>query len=129
MGDSLRIGTSAIPHANQRYDTCGDWAWSSDALAIIVSRMPDWRMMALVAVHELVEAVLCRHRGITDQEVDRFDMDYEFRVGHEDYPEPGDHPDCPYREEHFAATTIERILAAELGVDWNDYTKVVEELQ
>jgi hypothetical protein len=42
--------------------------------------------------------------------------------------EPGDAPDSPYRREHFFATSLERLLAAELGVDWAVYEAHVDSL-
>ena len=42
--------------------------------------------------------------------------------------EPGDAPDAPYRREHLFATNIERLLAAELGVDWAVYEAYVDSL-
>jgi hypothetical protein len=42
--------------------------------------------------------------------------------------EPGDHPDAPYKREHCFATGIERLLAAELGVDWTAYEHTLDTL-
>ncbi len=75
----------------------------------------------LVALHELVEVTLCKKRCITEAQVDAFDMAYEKNRTKGDHSEPGDHPDAPYRKEHFFATNIERLMAAELGVDWETY--------
>lgn len=112
-----------VKHEDQRYDTAGYWMlMPSGEVLVRVSRMKDWRYEALVGVHELVEALLCRYNGITTKQADEFDMTFKGEG------EPGDDPACPYRKEHFFATSIERLLAAELGVDWAEYDKAVAAL-
>ena len=105
----MKVSIETIPHEAQRYATQGDWRFNADqdVLEISVSIMGDWRKEAEVAVHELVEALLCRSRGITTKEVDDFDMTYEGDG------EPGDDPQAPYHREHKIALIAERIL--ELG--------------
>lgn len=83
-----------------------------------MSEMPDWRYEALVAVHEMVEMILVKHRGISEQAISEFDMALEqSREQGKVLGEPGDDPRAPYQREHFFATNLERLLAAELGVD------------
>jgi hypothetical protein len=82
----------------------------------------------LVAIHELVEVWLCNKRGITDEAVSAFDIEYEKNRPEGDESEPGNHPDAPYRKEHFFATNIERMIALELGLDWEKYSKAVMSL-
>ena len=119
----MNITIKTIPHKEQRYDTVGDWQFTEAGdLAITVSAMGDWRYEALVAFHELAEAVLCKARGITAEQVDAFD---KWHAGNIDLGEPGDHPDAPYHKEHFFATTVERMLAAEFGFDWHTYDEAV----
>jgi len=126
---SLKIVIGTTPHKNQRYPTVGDWIWiTPDVLEIQVSDMGNWRYEALVAVHELVEVLLCKQRGITQEVVDGYDVGYENKRPEGDLSEPGDSADAPYRNEHFFATNVERLLAAELGVDWREYGDVVESL-
>lgn len=127
---SLNIRIITVDHSKQRYDTCGDWEWSSAGnLTITVSNMGDWRKEVLIAIHELTEVMLCRERGITQEEVDNFDKSYEETRSPDDITsEPGDHPLAPYRKEHFFATNIERLICAELGVDWENYEKVIQSL-
>lgn len=113
-------------HKTQRYDTCGNWAFrnciETGDLIVAVSRMRDWRYEALVAVHEIIEALLCKARGISEEAVTAFDK------AHPDADEPGDHPDAPYGREHCFATLIERLLATEFGVDWAEYEKAIDAL-
>jgi hypothetical protein len=85
-------------------------------------------MEALIAVHELVECMLCKSDGIDQVTVDKFDMEFEKdrAVGNED--EPGDDPHAPYHGQHCFATGVERLLAATIGVKWNDYADEIEKL-
>jgi hypothetical protein len=125
---SIYFNAYTVPHSEQRYDSAGDWrimAAEHDpyvALVVHVSDLKDWRMEFLVAAHELIEAVLCKHRGITQAEVDAFDM------AHLDAIEPGILADAPYRQEHIVACEIEERLARELEVDWIEYTRRINAL-
>jgi hypothetical protein len=120
----VRVVIQSIPHAEQRYDTVGDWITVPEdpTLAIRVSELSDWREMALVALHEFVEAVLCDHMGITSEAVDEFDQKWSGDG------EPGDDPAAPYYRQHRIATTIERLIAEQLQVDWDEYGRHIEEL-
>lgn len=87
--------------------------------------MGNWRFEALVALHELVEVIKCKHDGVSQKDVDAFDIAFEKnrKPGNDD--EPGDDPNAPYQNQHCLATGIERIMAAELGVDWREYDRAV----
>lgn len=140
----MNITVEVIPHDKQRYKTCGDWFYepNGEDLVIRVSKLSDWRYEALVAVHELVEVLMCKHIGITQEQVDQFDMEFEKQreagladpgVGAEEktllkIAEPGDQYRAPYRTEHCVATGVERILAAGLGVVWSQYETEIEAL-
>lgn len=119
----LNVVLQTIPHRDQRYPTVGDWTWDRDTLTIRVSDLGDWRYEFLVGLHELVEAALCRHRGIPQEAVDAFDMAFEGARPEGDASEPGFASDAPYRQQHTAATGIETLLASLLEVDWNDYVQ------
>ncbi len=125
----MKIQLRTIPHSEQRYETCGDWEnLPEGSLRISVSDMGNDDYAFLVAIHELVEVWLCNKRGITDEAVSAFDIEYEKNRPEGDESEPGDHPDAPYRKEHFFATNIERMIALELGLDWEKYSKAVMSL-
>jgi hypothetical protein len=126
----MKIVIETIPHGAQRYPTVGDYWQDADGVEQIrVSQMADWRYVILVAVHEIAEMMLARWRGIPEDAIGAFDMDFE-RKREEGLVtgEPGDAPDAPYRREHFFATNLERLLAAELGVDWAAYEAHVDAL-
>ena len=111
----MNIYIQAIPHDAQRYDTLGDWWFdpTGDHLQIRTSKSglgEDAEF--LVALHELVEAYLCKRRGITTQMVDAWDMHHAGKSG----SEPGDRLGCPYGREHRFAMIVEHLMAHELGL-------------
>ena len=121
----LTVVLNLVPHHSQRYDTVGDWQWEAQRLEIRVSREigathPEY--VSLVFVHELVEALLCRHDGISAAQVDAFDKSYS-KAG-----EPGDDPAAPYYREHRVAERVERQMAAAMGVKWADYQAALERI-
>ncbi|HZZ98730.1 MAG TPA: hypothetical protein VFG51_02235 [Candidatus Saccharimonadia bacterium] len=109
-------------------------------LSIRVSELGDWRREALVAVHELVEVLLCKHDGVEQASIDKFDIAFEEKraadldTANPDEQklllmlEPGDDPGAPYRKQHSFASGIERLLAAALDVEWMPYVEQVENL-
>jgi hypothetical protein len=118
----LNIEIKTIPHNEQRYSTAGDWLYENGKLIINVSDTGDWKKEALVAVHELVEVFLCQEKNITQEMVDKFDMNFDGEG------EPGDAPNSPYRHQHGFATAVERMLCAAMGVNWQEYDETVEKL-
>jgi hypothetical protein len=116
------ITIETVPAAKMRYPTVGDWQFKPDGtLHITVSRMSDHRYEFLLALHELVEALLCRQAGISEAAVDAFDEAYERHRKPGDDSEPGDAAGAPYRREHVIASVTERLAADLLKVDWNRY--------
>jgi hypothetical protein len=108
---------SEIPNAQ-----CGDWRRENDGtLHIRVAREIGDESAVLVALHELIEVVLCEKRGISCASVDAFDAVFEAGRNPGDNSEAGDDPAAPYRREHFAATNFERLMAAEMGVCWKSH--------
>lgn len=117
---TTRIIIEAVPQEQQRYDTLGDWFW--DDAGNLVIRVTgadpfDQDEAFLIALHELIEVKLCAKHGITQGEVDAFDLEYD---GERD--EPGDDPAAPYQREHRCAMMIEHTMAMMLGL-WS-YGKV-----
>ena len=97
---------------------------------ITVSDVGNWRYEYLAAIHELLEATVCLHLGITQADVDDFDIDYETRrmagerfaaCGCEITNDPGSDPHAPYRAAHLYAESVEYGLAKLLGVDPIEY--------
>ena len=124
----MQINIKTIPHNEQRYDTCGDYYDTDESTEIKVSDLGNEDYEFLVAVHELIEQYLCKKRGIKELDITDFDEVFEMKRVQGNTDEPGDDKNAPYRREHFFATSIERLVSAEIGVDWSEYDKAINEL-
>lgn len=126
----MKVILSTTLHELQRYPTVGDWITDGRGHLrdVRVSEMGNEDYHFLVGLHELVEGWLCAKRGITDADVTAFDEAFEAKRAPGNTDEPGDDPQAPYRREHQFATLIERLVAFELGVNWEHYDKTVVEL-
>ena len=124
----MKIIIETIDHKDQRYNTIGDWQFAEENdsifLDIRVSDLKDDKMNTLIAIHELIEAFLCKFNDpeITTEQVDDFDM------SHLELDEPGESLDCPYRIQHLVASDIEKMIAGRLNIDWSEYEKRIREL-
>lgn len=127
---ALHIYIDTIQHSDQRYPTVGDYWYTTlpsgeGTTELRVSDMGNADYEFLVALHELVESYLCKKRGIAEESITDFDKKFEAERTAESLDEPGNSPDAPYHKEHLFATSIERQVAAELGVDWDAYDETV----
>lgn len=140
----MKITIETIPHVHQAYDTVGDYWEDESGIHIVVSEMGDEKMEQLVGLHELVEVILMRARGIPLSASTVFDKEFEANRGRSvpagvdptdgsivfrQFPcdgEPGDAPDSPYQNEHNFATAVERMVCAALGIKWDDYDRRVQ---
>ncbi len=106
----------SIPARKQRYNTVGDWQFTHhDGIEVRVTEQADWRHEFLVGLHELIEAALCKHRGISEESVTEFDVAWQGDG------EPGDDPAAPYHKEHGYAEGVEMMMATQLSINWDDY--------
>ena len=127
----MKIQIKTIPHKCQLYKTVGNYYNKNGTDHVFVSDMKNEDYAFLVAVHELVEMWLCRKRGIKEEDITAFDVQFEKdrEAGqHSDAEEPGFDPKAPYVKEHTFATKIEKMVAAELGVEWDKYNDTVMSL-
>jgi hypothetical protein len=117
----MRIVVETLPGDHQRYPTAGDyWRDADGTIQVRVSEMGNEQYELLVALHEIIEFMLCDARGISEADITSFDM------RHLHLDEPGEHPDAPYRKEHAFAEAVERLLAHEFGITWDEYSAGVE---
>jgi|SRR5215469_7158573 len=131
----MKIIIETIPHLKQRYNTIGDWKWEGDTLHVYVSDMGDpitfdsrFSEMA-VGIHEAVEALYCRFDGVSDKDVDSFDMDEKIQAEITELDiEPGDHPSAPYKKQHLFATAIEKMLCVAFHIPWFEYEERIIEM-
>ena len=123
------IYITTVNHKAHRYETVGDYYRDTHGNLIIkVSDIGDPRIESLVAVHELIEALICEHNGIAEKDITAFDVAFEKARKPGNVDEPGDDPRAPYKRPHCIATAVERLLAAELGVDWKAYESACNDL-
>jgi len=115
-----RVYIEVIPPKNMRYRTVGDWTLDGDLLTIQVADTGDWRYNHLVAVHEYSEVLQCINKGITQKQVDKFDL------AHQDDEDPGSHPKAPYHDQHMTAMGIEMLLSVALGIKWRVYEECLD---
>jgi hypothetical protein len=123
-----KIQIEAIPQSEQRYETLGDWffveksgVFQSRTLCILVSKQegPDSsKKEYLLALHEFIEAMHCSFEGITQKQVDDFDMGIsKEQVIKDGFSEHGFHEKAPYRKQHEFAYMIECLAAREIGLE------------
>lgn len=117
----MKIVIQTIPHKLHRYETVGDyWRDADGTLQIRVSDLGDARAETLIAIHELIEHTLTEAAGITNQQIDDFDM------GHPELDDPGGSEFAPYHHQHTLATSVEMLMCAWLGWSWAGYNRVVD---
>jgi len=118
---SARIET--VSPKEMRYRTVGDWFFTgAGCLTIQVADTGNWKYNLLVAVHELIEVMLCMVAGVTEKQVDRFDL------AHQDDEDAGTHPKAPYHSQHLVAMGVEMTLAAIMGVKWRVYEDALDRI-
>jgi hypothetical protein len=104
-----------------RYPTAGDWEWLPDGALML--KVPEYGgrdvSVLLVAIHEMIEAYLCKRDGVTDEQVTRFDVE------NPKLDEPGDDPRAPYHRQHVVAMALEREAAIATSTDWATHDKWV----
>ena len=115
---TTRIIIEAVSPDKQRLpcyteEFSGDWYHNpgNGDLHIRVTAADVWDQedAFLVALHELIEARLCFKAGVTQGEVDKFDLAF---TGDD---EPGDQADAPYQKQHRQACLVEHMMALFLG--------------
>lgn len=120
-----------IPREQHRPEVDGvDWFYDNNGnLQVLVSPIAggDWRDVALLGIHEAVEALVCKHLGISQAAVDKFDQQYDKDHPNEPDLNAGDDPLAPYDRAHCMATCVERGLAFALDVQWGEYDKRLAE--
>lgn len=119
----MNIHIEVIPPEQMRPEVDGaDWFWDKDGhLQVRICPMSDPRMEIALALHEVFEALLCHHDGVTQKQVDEFDRHYDLVHPNETDCEAGDDPKAPYKVQHSLATAVERIYTAHVGLDWRTY--------
>ena len=74
----IKFDVEIIPHSQQRYPTVGDYATDVfNTVHFKISALKDWRYEFLISIHEIIEAYLCKHAGVSYQDIDCFDTAFE----------------------------------------------------
>jgi hypothetical protein len=119
----MRIILESIPPKEIRYSTCGDWRFEDDGTLVV--NVPLFEnnddSAFLVALHELVEAWLCRRDGVTEEEVSAWDKNNPA------LEEPGDSKNAPYHRQHSYAMLIEKTLCKLMRKNWAQHQRWVED--
>lgn len=125
----MRILIETIPHSEQDYNTVGNYKYLPDGtLYITISELGDLFLNKLVAVHEMVEQALTEQLGISEEEITKFDIDFENNREEGNLDEPGYSPLAPYHREHEIASAVELMMCAHADVSFSNYDKIVNEL-
>lgn len=121
----MNIRAKTVDFYSQRYITLGDYFHKNERLNIHISDTGNPHYNFLILVHELLEEYLTRYVGIKEKDITKFDMKFENGDIKDSslYTEPGNHLKSPYRKQHRFSENIERLIAHEMGIDFNDYDK------
>jgi S-adenosylmethionine/arginine decarboxylase-like enzyme len=111
-----------IDQSEARYETFGDFFMEGDKMIFQITRSGSKDKSVLYnricLVHEMIEYFLCLEKGITADDVDKFDFSYKIDSIHD---EPGADINCPYYEMHRLAEQVEKMMCKFLGVDFANY--------
>jgi hypothetical protein len=112
-----------IPQSDQRYDTVGDYFEDDDAIHFHITAFPNSAYSWAIMLHELTEKFLKDRDGVTDAEVDVWDLGPGAELD-----DPGLSPAAPYHPHHMMADSIEREFILFAGEDWIEYEGAIEAL-
>ena len=112
----------------ERFRTLGDYEEVSPGHWIVrAAKLPCWKMTMLILIHELAELLATQSAHIPEPNILQFDLMFEReQPGRDD--EPGDDRRAPYMRQHSFASGIERLFAAEMGVNWKQYEDAIDDL-
>lgn len=126
MVNISKVVIDFVPHNKQRYDTTGDWYFDKldpTILHVVVSQSENPAYHSAVAIHEMFEAMLCNLNGVTEEQVDNFDMGEGAAYG----DDRGSHPDAPYGTQHRVATMVENMFILSAGISMVQYETTYED--
>lgn len=122
----MKITLEVIPHDQQRLGAVGDWFFEPNGdLVVRISDTGDWRYNFLFARHEMDEAMLCKHAGITTEMVD----EDQLSAAPTDNPDSfSGYPGARLQNQHNDALAAEWVMSRLLGVDWKKYGEAVAKI-
>lgn len=100
----MQIVIKTIPHSEQRYNTVDDWLIDEKGDIFMYISEDEQIEMFKSIIHGLTECLLCIKHGVTQQQVDDYDL------AHSETDNPGENIDAPYHKEHIAGNIAEALL-------------------
>jgi hypothetical protein len=116
------INVRFIPKKEMRYDTTGDY-WETDkTIEFRIALMDNPLHSAAILLHELTEYFDVKCRGISIEEIDRFD------ISHPELDDPGWSREAPYNASHQLGDLVERAFILGIGESWTNYDEKIMQL-
>ena len=111
-----------------RLNYVGDWIEQNGALYVKVGNMNSVASELAVALHELVEALLCVRDGVPEWDVSEYDRKWNEReaAGEKLAEEPGNEMDAPYHKQHESALFVERAVCSAFGLPWSQHEENID---
>jgi hypothetical protein len=103
-----------------RFEQLDDYRKFGEDLDFIVRDTGNGLYTKLILIHAIIEQAMTEYEGISGDEIDAWDEYHTASL------EPGDEEGCPYGKAHKLATQVERLICAELGINWVDYEEALE---
>jgi hypothetical protein len=123
----MRVVIDTVALTDMRnFPQCGDWHFDGECLTVKVAANGDWRSEMCIAVHEIVEALLCRTQDIPETAIDDFDRSWR---PHSGLDEAGADPAAPYYMAHMSAMSLEHHLATVFGLPWARHEALIDEAE
>lgn len=121
----------SIPIKRQRFKTLGDYFFKKGVRYFRITKTKNNLFDDVIFIHEFVEEVITRNKGIKEKIIMKHDLWFEGEVAKgnfSDDAEPGEHENSPYKREHLLAEKIERMILKELNIDWKCYSDYLNKL-
>lgn len=122
----IKTVIKSVYKESQRYPTLGDYSVEDGVRTFSITKTGNDLWDDLIFIHEFIEEVLTRNKGIEESQILEYDLEFERRLENGDLvesEEPGDQSDSPYKEQHNIAEIVERMMLNHLGISFHEYDK------
>ena len=117
----MKLDIQVIPQSEIVNNDFDYYDWWGNTLYVRIADMGDTLRTRLILIHALVEELTTQMRGITADEITRYDA-----TAIESF-EAGNDIDCPYRDQHLLALSVEYIILSFLGISKEGYEKSLKQ--
>ena len=124
----IKTEIKSVYKEGQRYDTLGDYYFEDGKRIFSITKTGNQLFDDLIFIHEFIEEVLTRNKGITEEEIYEYDLKFEEKVKNgevDEDVEPGEQLDSPYKVQHSIAESVERIMLNHLGISFGEYNETI----